>query len=211
MRSAQKRFLIYYLIGCLYLVLVHQLGFGPSWAAALIKGVPDYKVAILSALYVFFFELVLVLPIFDYSRAQFYHEQVTQLYRTGSRVRALLIVISHNCALIAAIMVGLYLTGALLDGGIDRQLLLLALVQLFALLIQAVLQTIIEIKVSSLAALYVLLVTVLGSNLLHLKILGFIHTNRLVIAAGSALLWEGLALVLVIAVSAVLIRRQEIY
>lgn len=205
-----RRIITYYGLGWLYLLLIH-LNFGRQWGVVLIHGVPDAELSLIPSLYVFFFEVIVVLVVFDYPRELFYHQNLVRLIRSGSRVRSYLRTIAVNLGCILGVVGLLDITGLLIDRQLSWELLMLGLIQLLALCIQAAIQVIIEIRWSALAGMLIVIGVVMSMQAGHCPLLGLIHTCRLPFAWLPALVGELVVLGSTISIGAWLVRKQEVY
>lgn len=204
-----KRIGLYYGLGLGYLVLLHRL-MGGSWVATIVLGVPYQRTTMIFKFFIFFFAILWGLIIFDYAQELFYHQNIVKLIRTGSRIRSYLAVLGKNISCLVLVWLGLGLTGLFLDRQFSAKLLPLALVQLLAIVILGIGQTIIEIKWSGLAALLVVVFVSLIGEFSNSPLLGLLQTMRLSYPPALTIGVElGVILILVI-IGAFSIRKQEI-
>ncbi|WP_424685902.1 hypothetical protein [Enterococcus sp.] len=174
----KKRIGIYTGVAFVYFILLELSGISRNTFDITIKGIPMTQQAMLPLLFIFFFQLIFCLAIFDYSRESFYERNLILLIRHRSRIRSFLRLTVENFIVIVSINSILLLMSSLMHRDFSFDCLPSFLMQTLGLLGIAVFQETIEIKSSSIIALGVVMITVMVLNSFNFIWIQTIHTIR---------------------------------
>ncbi|MFD1430036.1 hypothetical protein [Lacticaseibacillus mingshuiensis] len=207
----KRNFLICWLVLLGYLGLLEVSGLGAHTYGDKISGVSFYGNAGYPALLAFTFQAMFTILIFDRSREFFYHRNIVQLVRYRSRVQLFLRLVRNNILAIVLLDVALAACNWLVYPATpSRGVLLQLLIQMNGLCLYGLVQTILELKVSSTFALITTMIGAAAFERLNWLPSQLIHTSRLTANPGTTLIGAAIVLILLVVLGASLIRKQEI-
>ena len=203
-----KRLAMYILMGLTFFVVLYTSGYINALGTT--SGVLPSLTSIFPPFLVFFYQLVFSLMVFDYSRETFYHENLVKLVRHQSRIKVYLQMTRDNFIGVLVINLVLLLASFMVEHGFHGSALPLFIMQTLGVCGVILVQEILEIKLTSVWALWLTLAGFMLLNAANFVWIRYIHTVRFSGNVGLAIGIEILVIAVIAAIGAFLVRKQEI-
>ena len=160
---------------------------------------------------IFVFQLLFSLSIFDFSRNNFYRENLPKLIRHGKRIKVYWIATYENFICLLAINLVLVICSVVLaKSPVSLQLLLHFILQTLGIFAVLLIQQILEIKWNSLIGLLVAVAGIMLMNQSQFIWIKFIHTGGFSGNIYLAIVIEIVVIAVIWLLGAFLVRKQEI-
>lgn len=205
-----KRFGLFSAIGIVYVWLIVHAGYVQDAGLAVAYGVPVFRIALAPHLNVLFNQAIFSLLIFNQSRISFYNQGILILTRHRSRVRLLVSVIRQCCGQIMLLESLLLATNYLITQSFAIEYIPFALVQLLGLIISAIIQIIVELKVGSTEALAGVLLTLMMLEVCLPNSLQIIHPCRMSMSITAIIFLEIIVGFFLTVIGAIVMSKQEV-
>ena len=160
---------------------------------------------------IFVFQLLFSLSIFDFSRNNFYRENLTKLIRHGKRHKVFWIATYENFICLLTLNIVLVVCSVLFaNTAVNAKLLVHFTLQTLGIFAVILLQQILEIKCNSLIGMLVAVFGVMLMNQYRFVWIYYIHTGGFSGNIYLAIVIEILVIAIIWFIGALLVRRQEI-